>query len=75
MGDIQTLQGFSQPTSAGTTAKPSYILRRAKSLAEVNSTTTKVSNPHSQFLLNSLPSSQEMGPVINLKRLSKWVEP
>ena len=76
---------FPQSTSTGATAKPSYILRSAKSLntrgGECPSTegcsdqSTQPSTPE-EFLFNSLLSSQERGrPVINLKRLNKWVEP
>ena len=66
--------GFSnsipQPTSTGTSAKPSYILRRAKSLDTGGSkypSREGSCNQHTQpsasgeFLLNSLPNTQERG--------------
>ena len=59
-----------QPTSAGTTAKPSYILRRAKSLDTGGSrypSREGSCNQHTQpsatreFLLNFLPNTHERG--------------
>ena len=77
-----------QPAKSGTPAKSSYILRRAKlsypsrgqhtSRERGNHLSEKPFRPQ-EFLLNSVPCSQEgrsdEASTINLKKLNEWVEP
>ena len=60
-------------------AKPSYILRRAKSLnmrgSEHRSREGSCDQGAKLFLSEKFINCRQMRPVINLKRLNNWVEP
>ena len=86
MGDRHS-EGLSnslfQSPSAGKPAKPSYILHRVRpsdtrggeSAVGKGCCPSMQPSASREFLLNSLSSTQEMRPVINLKKLNEWVTP